>query len=216
MSFWLSLPWLWLMRLYRSRISPDPGLSGCLSNANPGAFRSNSNPCTSHANIHPCASNANGYAITAPVQGYRCASGTDACAWRHPTGRNLGIRLRGTPRPHGTDNFRRCSGGARRDNVISVWGYSHRLHRCFPIPDSRVCHTRWAPLEVRLDSDQNPISLDVRLYSGAGTAGSFFMWPEELPGGAATVDKFEPAPPSSFQYLPPVPPGEYSLVVRAT
>ena len=73
-----------------------------------------------------------------------------------------------------------------------------------------------APLEVRLDSDQNPISLDVRLYSGAGTAGSFFMWPEELPGGAATVDKFEPAPSSSFQYLPPVPPGEYSLVVRAT
>jgi hypothetical protein len=72
------------------------------------------------------------------------------------------------------------------------------------------------PLEVRLDSDQNPISVDVRLYSGARMAGSFFMWPEELPGGAKPVDIFEPAPSSRFQYLPPVPPGEYSLVVRAT
>ena len=73
-----------------------------------------------------------------------------------------------------------------------------------------------APLEVRLDADQDPVAVDVRLYAGAGKSGYFFRWPEEFPGGSEPVDKFEPAPSLSFQYLPPVPPGQYSLVVRAT
>ena len=71
------------------------------------------------------------------------------------------------------------------------------------------------PLEVRLDADQDPVAVDVRLYASAGRYGYFFMWPEELSGGSEPVDKFEPAPSSRFQYLPAVPPGEYSLVVRA-
>lgn len=72
------------------------------------------------------------------------------------------------------------------------------------------------PFEARLDSDQDPMTLEVRLYAGAGISGYFFMWPEELPGGPELVDKFESAPSSSFQYLPVGPPGDYSLVVRAT
>ena len=72
------------------------------------------------------------------------------------------------------------------------------------------------PLEAHLDVDQDPVTVDVRLYAGAGISGYFFKWPEELPGGSGPVDKFEPAQSSSFQYLPVVSPGEYSLVVRAT
>ena len=92
---------------------------------------------------------------------------------------------------HGVITSYRC-GGAHIDST----GVSPSRTPRFVIPVV-------VPLEVRLDSDQNPISVDVRPYSGAGMAGSFFMWPEELPGGTVTVDKFEPAPSSSFQYLPP-------------
>ena len=63
------------------------------------------------------------------------------------------------------------------------------------------------PLEARLDADQGPLAVEVRLYAGAGVSGYFFMWPEELAGDSEPVDKFEPAPSLSFQYLPAVPPG---------
>ena len=105
---------------------------------------------------------------------------------------------------HGVITSYRC-GGAHIDST----GVSPSRTPRFVIPVV-------VPLEIRLDSDQNPIFVDVRLYSGAGMAGSFFIWPEELPGGTVTVDKFEPAPSSSFQYLPSALPGEYSLVIRAT
>ena len=76
--------------------------------------------------------------------------------------------------------------------------------------------TEELPLEARLDADQDPVAVDVRLYAGAGISGYFFTWPEELPGGSEPLHKFEPAPSLSFRYLPAVPPGDYSLVVRAT
>ena len=65
-------------------------------------------------------------------------------------------------------------------------------------------------------AEQQPITLDVRLYPGAGISGSFGKWPEELPTGIKPVDSLQPTPSLTSQYLPQQPPGEYSLVVRAT
>ncbi len=77
------------------------------------------------------------------------------------------------------------------------------------------------PLQLRLDADQDPVVLDARLYAGSGVSGSFLMWPEDFQegmvnAGAEAVDRFQPGLSLTFQYLPTVPPGEYSLLVRAT
>ena len=71
------------------------------------------------------------------------------------------------------------------------------------------------PLSLRMAAEQQPITLDMRLYSGAGISGSFGIWPEELPTGIKLVDSLQLEPSLAFQYLPQQPPGEYSLVVRA-
>ena len=70
------------------------------------------------------------------------------------------------------------------------------------------------PILFSLDADIEPLNVELRLYAEAGISGYFFKWPEELPGGPEPLDQFGPAPSSSFQYLPEVPLGEYSLVVR--
>ena len=72
------------------------------------------------------------------------------------------------------------------------------------------------PLSLRMAAEQQPVTLDVRLYSGAGISGSFGKWPEELPTGIKSVDSLQLTPSLTFHYLPQQPPGEYSLVVRAT
>ena len=72
------------------------------------------------------------------------------------------------------------------------------------------------PLSLRMAAEQQPVTLDVRLYSGAGISGSFGKWPEELSTGIKSVDSLQPTPSLTFQYLPQQPAGEYSLVVRAT
>jgi hypothetical protein len=46
--------------------------------------------------------------------------------------------------------------------------------------------------------------------------GSFWRWPEHLPGGEAPLDIHQPEPSSEFEYDPPVSPGDYSLVIWAS
>jgi len=75
---------------------------------------------------------------------------------------------------------------------------------------------RGMPIHLRLTAEQPPVAVDVRLYPGAGVSASFLRWPEELPAHMELVDRFQPEPGVSFQYLPQVSPGEYSLVVKAT
>lgn len=75
-----------------------------------------------------------------------------------------------------------------------------------------------APLDVRLDvpTERNLEQLEARLYTGAGKYAMFSNWPESLPGGAMPVAIPQPPLSSAFQAVPPVGPGEYSLVVRAS
>ena len=72
------------------------------------------------------------------------------------------------------------------------------------------------PFLIRLQAEQQPMTVEVRLYPEAGISGSFGHWPEQLPRGREPVDRFKPTPSLTFQYLPQVPTGEYSIVVRAT
>ena len=72
-----------------------------------------------------------------------------------------------------------------------------------------------APLDFRLGAEQQPVTVEVRLYPGAGVSGWFFRWPEEQPTAIEPVDRFEPTPSLAFSYLPQASPGEYSVVVRA-
>jgi heat shock protein HslJ len=72
------------------------------------------------------------------------------------------------------------------------------------------------PLRFYLGAQEPPQSVEVRLYPQAGLSASFFRWPEELPTGVEPVEQLQPGPTASFQYLPQVPPGDYSVVVRAT
>ena len=85
-----------------------------------------------------------------------------------------------------------------------------------PSRSSSLLVSRGVPLSFRLASELQPSTLDIRLYPGAGVSGYFFRWPEELPPAVAPVDRLQPAPSPTFQYLPQQPPGQYSLVIRAT
>ena len=76
--------------------------------------------------------------------------------------------------------------------------------------------TQGLPLSLRLGVERKPVALELRLYSGAGIYGSFQKWPEELFPDERPVDTLQPTPSLAFRYLPQQPPGEYSLVVRAT
>ena len=71
-------------------------------------------------------------------------------------------------------------------------------------------------LRFELGVERQPSAVDVRLYPGAGVSASFFRWPEQLPSGEKPTDSFQPTPSRTFDYLPPVPPGDYSVVVRVT
>lgn len=75
---------------------------------------------------------------------------------------------------------------------------------------------RGAPLRFHLEAQDPPAAVDVRLYPGSGISASFFRWPEQLPTAVEPVDRFQPAPSPTFEYLPEAPPGEYSAVVRIT
>jgi hypothetical protein len=68
---------------------------------------------------------------------------------------------------------------------------------------------------LRLAAEQQPVALELRLYSGTGISGLFGQWPEELFSDQRAVETLQPTPSLSLQYLPQQPPGEYSLVVRA-
>ncbi len=73
-----------------------------------------------------------------------------------------------------------------------------------------------SPINLRLAAETQPRALDVRLYPGAGAYGWFMRWPEEVPGGEAPMETLRPTPSRAFEFSPEGPPGEYSLVVRAT
>ena len=72
-----------------------------------------------------------------------------------------------------------------------------------------------ALLSLSLGADQPPTLVEIRLYVGTGKSGWFGRWPDELPGGEAPADTRKPSPAVDLEYDPAVPPGEYSLVVRA-
>ena len=73
-----------------------------------------------------------------------------------------------------------------------------------------------APLSLRLPTERPPVGIEARLYAGAGVYGSFFKWPEELPTGEEALGSLTPEKAHAFQYLPEQPPGDYTLVVRAS
>lgn len=70
-------------------------------------------------------------------------------------------------------------------------------------------------LGLRLGAREQPDNVELRLYPGAGVAGWFFHWPEQLSPGNEPIDTLSPLPSLTLEYLPDVPSGEYSLVVRA-
>ena len=86
----------------------------------------------------------------------------------------------------------------------------------YPSKAPSLTPTQGLPLSLRLRVERKPVALELRLYSGAGIYGSFHKWPEELFTDAGPVDSLQPTPSLAFLYLPQQPPGEYSLVVRAT
>ena len=86
----------------------------------------------------------------------------------------------------------------------------------YPSKDPSLAVTQGVPLSFRLQAERNPETLELRLYSGSGISGSFFNWPEVLSSSQWPVDALNLTPSLSFQYFPQQPPGEYSLVVRAT
>lgn len=73
---------------------------------------------------------------------------------------------------------------------------------------------RDTPIYVRLAVEQRPMAIDVRLYPAAGVSATFLRWPEELPTRVEPVDRFQPELSTTFQYLPQVSSGAYSLVVK--
>jgi len=73
---------------------------------------------------------------------------------------------------------------------------------------------RDTPIYVRLVVEQRPMAIDVRLYPAAGVSATFLRWPEELPTRVEPVDRFQPEPSTTFQYLPQVSSGAYSMVVK--
>ena len=85
-----------------------------------------------------------------------------------------------------------------------------------PSPSASSLLPADSPLNLRLAAEKQPMTLDVRLYRGARVSGSFLKWPEELPTGEEPVETLRPTPSRAFQFSPEAPPGEYSLVVRAT
>ena len=85
-----------------------------------------------------------------------------------------------------------------------------------PSSSSSLLVSKGVPIRFRLASELQPVTLDIRVYPGDGVSGYFFKWPEELPPSIAPVDRLQPAVATTFQYVPQQPPGEYSLVVRAT
>ena len=72
-----------------------------------------------------------------------------------------------------------------------------------------------SPLSFRLAAAQQPVKLEIRLYSGAGLYGDFLKWPEGLPGGVQAIDTVRPEPSIDFEFLPQQTSGFYSLVIRA-
>ena len=86
----------------------------------------------------------------------------------------------------------------------------------YPSKEQSLTLKQGVPLSLRLAAEQQPAALELRLYSGAGISASFGKWPEELFTDQGPVDTLQPTPSLSFQYLPQQPPGEYSLLVRAT
>jgi heat shock protein HslJ len=71
------------------------------------------------------------------------------------------------------------------------------------------------PLELRFGAETLPESVEVRIYPGTGVSASFFMWPEDLPSGAEPVERFEQVAGLDSDFSPQVPPGEYTVVIRA-
>jgi hypothetical protein len=71
------------------------------------------------------------------------------------------------------------------------------------------------PLELRFGAETLPESVEVRIYPGTGVSASFFMGPEDLPSGAEPVERFEQVAGPDSDFTPQVPPGEYTVVIRA-
>ena len=86
----------------------------------------------------------------------------------------------------------------------------------YPSPSPSSILPADSPLNLRLAAETEPMTVDVRLHPGAGVSAYFFRWPEELPAGEEPVETLRPAPSRAFQFSLEAPPGEYSLVVRAT
>jgi len=75
---------------------------------------------------------------------------------------------------------------------------------------------RGAPIDLRFTVDHPPDEIELRLYPSAGAAASFMRWPEELPTGLAFIDQSRPESGIDVRYAADIPPGAYSLVVRAS
>jgi hypothetical protein len=73
-----------------------------------------------------------------------------------------------------------------------------------------------APLKLYFAVDRPPDGIELRLYSASGVSASFMRWPEELPTGHSSIDRWQPGPDAGLDYVVEAGPGEYSLVVRAT
>jgi heat shock protein HslJ len=71
------------------------------------------------------------------------------------------------------------------------------------------------PLRLRFGAEVQPESVEVRIYPGTGVSASFFRWPEDLPTGVEPVAQFEQVAGPLFQIATQIPPGEYSVVIRA-
>jgi hypothetical protein len=74
---------------------------------------------------------------------------------------------------------------------------------------------RGSSLGLRFTVKHRPTKVEVRLYPSAGVSGSFLKWPEELPTGREPIEQLQPDPGSEVRVPLQVPPGTYTLVVRA-
>ena len=84
----------------------------------------------------------------------------------------------------------------------------------YPSKTPSLVAKQGAALHLGLEALQVPTAVDVRLYSDAGISGSFFKWPEQLPGGREPVESLQPTPSLVFSFVPEAAQGDYSLVVR--
>jgi heat shock protein HslJ len=137
---------------------------------------------------------SDGEPVLSPEQG---AAGRDACA------EYLDLVVSAPEGEHQTVVTSYQCGGAHIDST----GQSPDLSSHTVPVDARLQLDFW--------TDKQPDSVVARIYAKPGVSASFFRWPEELPGGAEPVAVFDEITDQSLVLEPQLPPGEYSMVIRA-